>query len=143
MSSNNTIYVYTDGGSRGNPGQSAIGVFIVSETGEILGQIGKKIGIATNNVAEYQAIREGFIWLLEHKELLLHTKKIMFKMDSELAFSQLTGLYKIKNAKLRELLFDIRIKEKECGVFVSYQHIPREENKKADALVNKALDGLL
>jgi len=134
------VIIYTDGGSRGNPGPSALGVYITDENGNKLASIGKRIGNATNNVAEYSAVLESFNWLLENKETLPKDLRVEFYMDSQLAYSQLVGRYKVKNPALRNMLFDIRIKEKELGFDTYYMHVPREQNTKADALVNMALD---
>lgn len=134
------ILIYTDGGSRGNPGPSALGVYIEDEHGNELVSIGKNIGITTNNVAEYSAILEAFLWLGQNSKLLQNDTKIYFYMDSLLAYSQIVGLYKIKNNKLREILFKIRELEADLKKEVYYAHIPREKNKKADAMVNLALD---
>lgn len=136
------IVVFTDGGSRGNPGPAALGVFIQTEDGKELASIGKRLGETTNNVAEYSAIVEAFNWLLDNK-LKLAIEEIHFYMDSQLAYSQLNGLYKIKNTQIREFILEIRQKEAELGIPIAYTHIPREQNKKADFMVNQALDNLL
>lgn len=135
------ISIYTDGGSRGNPGEAGIGVFIKDEK-QALAKIGKKIGIATNNVAEYAAVIEALSWILENREKL-NDFQINFFMDSQLVYSQIIGIYKIKNDNLRKLLFKIREKEAEIKLDINYNHIPREKNKEADALVNMALDNIL
>jgi len=140
---NNRVLVFSDGGSRGNPGPSAIGVYIEDRNGKELVSIGKKIGHATNNVAEYMAIVEAFDWLCKNKSMFEDNAKIFFYIDSELAYSQLSGLYKVKNAIIRELVFKVRQKEAELGIPIYYSHIPREKNEKADLLVNLALDNLL
>ncbi len=134
------IIIYTDGGSRGNPGPSALGVYITDENGKKLAAIGKRIGKATNNVAEYAAVNEGFNWLLVNKDKLMPDTRVEFYMDSQLAYSQLVGRYKVKNAKIREMLFEIKVKENLLGLNAFYMHVPREQNKKADAMVNLALD---
>lgn len=134
------LFVFTDGGARGNPGPAAIGVAITNEKGQELASIGKRIGRATNNVAEYTAILEALNWITENKAMLGKDPRVSFFMDSELAYLQITGVYKIKNTNLRELIFKIRIKEKELGIPVSYGHVRREKNKNADKLVNLALD---
>lgn len=136
------VVIFTDGGARGNPGPAAFGVFIQDENGKELARIGKTIGVATNNVAEYSAIVEGLNWLLENKKKYNFTGA-NFYMDSQLAYSQLSGLYKIKNAKIRELVFSIRQKEQLLGIPVLYNHVPREQNRKADFMVNQALDNEL
>lgn len=133
------LHVYTDGGARGNPGPAAIGVVFIGENKEI-GQISKTIGVATNNVAEYRAVLEGFSWLISNFKQIGGYEKIHFFLDSQLVVSQLNGLFKVKNANLRDLLFKIREKEAELSKEVFYSHIPREKNRIADKLVNKALD---
>jgi ribonuclease HI len=136
------IIIYTDGGSRGNPGPAALGVFIKTTEGQVLAKIGKYIGVTTNNVAEYSAIIEGINWVIKNKEAL-KIDKISFFMDSQLACSQLLGLYKIKNDRIREFVFEIRQKEMELAIPILYHHVPREKNKEADFMVNLALDNHL
>lgn len=140
MEQTKILNIYTDGGSRGNPGPAALGVYIENDNGEMLVEIGKTLGITTNNIAEYSAIVAGLTWILENKEALINLSKINFFMDSNLAASQLNGIYKIKNANLRALFFIAKQREAEIKVPIYYTHIPREENKKADRLVNLALD---
>ncbi len=134
------LNIFTDGGARGNPGPSAVGVYIEDENGKEVTGIGKTIGIATNNTAEYKAVIEGFLWIVKNKEKLLENTIINFYLDSLLVCSQIKGLFKVKNADLRAYLFEIRELEAEIKNPILYTHIPREKNKKADALVNKALD---
>lgn len=136
------LSVFTDGGARGNPGPAAIGVYITDGRADVF-SLGEKIGISTNNVAEYKAILKAISWLSAQKELINVHEEICFYMDSELAYSQLVGIYKIKNAALREILFSIREKEAEIKAKIRYFHIPREKNKQADRLVNLALDNNL
>ncbi len=143
MDQSKSLNIYTDGGSRGNPGPAAIGVYIENEKGKALAQIGKALGVTTNNIAEYKAILEAWLWIVEQKNLMPNLFKINFFMDSNLAASQLNGLYKIKNAGLRELLFLIRERESQINMPVYYSHIPREQNTRADRLVNMALDNEL
>lgn len=132
------VFVFTDGGARGNPGPAALGVYI-EKNGKTLAKIGKSLGETTNNVAEYSAILEGLSWLLEHKEKF-SIEKASFFMDSQLAYSQIVGLYKVKNQKLRELIFKIRQLEAQLKISIFYHHIPREKNKIADFIVNQVLD---
>lgn len=136
------LNVYTDGGARGNPGPAAVGVYIIDENNIVLCKFGQKIGVATNNVAEYKAAIAALSWLLEKKELWGH-QQVNFYLDSQLIFSQITGLFKVKNPRLRELLFAVRQKEAELSLAIQYFHIPREQNKEADKLVNMALDNKL
>ncbi len=137
---NNTLNVFTDGGARGNPGEGGIGVYITDEYKNQLAGFGKKIGFATNNVAEYKAVIEALDWIIENKKSLSKDAKIHFFMDSKLVCSQIIGLFKVKNADLRNLLFDVRNREAQINFPIFYKYIPREQNTKADAFVNQALD---
>lgn len=134
------IIIYTDGGSRGNPGEAAIGIVIKNERGDTIKTYGEVLGIATNNIAEYTAI---VVALQKVKQLLgkERTKKteIEFRMDSELAMKQLNGEYKIENEDLQPLFLKIWNLKFDFGK-MSFKHIPREKNKEADKLVNEALD---
>jgi len=131
------ISIFTDGGARGNPGPAAIGVAIFNSKGEELVGIGKTLGIATNNVAEYSAVIEALKWLAEHKP---QDSDVHFYLDSELVVSQLNGVYKVKNDTLRGLLFGVRELIGNLPYQIVFSHIPREKNKRADSLVNFALD---
>lgn len=136
------IHVYTDGGSRGNPGPAAYGVSITNENGLELAGFGRKIGISTNNIAEYTAVIEAFNWLISNRESFGETSGIHFFMDSQLVASQLNGIYKVKHPNMQQLFLKVISKQKELGIPVRYSHIPRAQNKKADAFVNQALDSL-
>ncbi|OGD97149.1 hypothetical protein A3A49_00960 [Candidatus Curtissbacteria bacterium RIFCSPLOWO2_01_FULL_38_11b] len=128
------LEVYCDGGARGNPGPAAYG-FVVKDKGQIIKEGAGFMGIATNNIAEYTAIVEALKWLATN----FNNQNLMFFVDSQLAASQLNGIFKVKNAKIRELLFKIRELENQFRQ-VFYKHIPREQNKEADRLVNEVLD---
>ncbi len=135
------LKIFTDGGSRGNPGPGAVGVVVKNEKGETIVKFGQTIGIVTNNVAEYLGVVSAFEWVIkfpQKKEI----EEVNFFLDSQLIVSQLNGIFKVKNAKLREFVFQVRQLEQEVGGNVSYRTIPREENKEADFLVNQALDKL-
>jgi ribonuclease HI len=136
------IHVFTDGGSRGNPGEAASGVYI-TEDGQELASFGIRLGITTNNVAEYTAVIEAFNWLLTHREKISNSSGISFFMDSKLVASQLSGLFKVKHPNMQPLFLSVKQKEKQLGLRITYTHIPREENKMADRMVNAALDNLL
>ena len=134
------IIINTDGGSRGNPGPSAIGVVIYKEN-QIIKTYSEFIGEATNNETEYQAV----VFALKKAKLLFGKKKakemeIEFLMDSELVVKQMNHEYKIKEEKLQLLFLSIWNSILDFKQ-VSFKHIPREENKEADSLVNEALDG--
>ncbi len=128
------ITVSCDGGARGNPGPAAYG-FVVKKNGQIIKEGSGYIGIATNNIAEYTAILEALKWLAQN----FAGQDLEFYLDSQLATSQLNGIYKVKNANIREMLVKIRELESEFNSII-YKHIPREQNKEADKLVNLALD---
>lgn len=140
------INVYTDGGARGNPGPAAIGVVIKTGSGsstEKITSFGERIGIATNNVAEYKAVIGALAWInanLANKFKKGQIKEINFHLDSLLVASQINGLYRVKDSILRELLINIRNEEGAIGVPIRYLHIPRAENFDADFEVNKVLD---
>jgi len=141
MSAYACLTIYTDGASRGNPGPAAVGVHIVDEmTKEAVVDLGFPLGIATNNVAEYQAVLYAVDWLLAHKKLLAEHSQLNFRMDSQLVASQLSGQWKIKDAKLRQ--FAGEIGERLCQLPSTYTfgHISREENKEADRLANHTLE---
>jgi ribonuclease HI len=129
------LFVYSDGGARGNPGPAAIGVVVVDEEGKIIAGYKESIGIKTNNQAEYLAMIKAF-------EIAgKYSRKAHFQSDSELIIKQLLGEYKIRNKELLELFKIVEEKEKKFEE-VSYQHVPRENEfiQEADRLVNKALD---
>lgn len=128
------LVIYTDGGARGNPGPAALGVVVGDkEYSEYLGEM-------TNNKAEYLAL----VFALKKAKALLGGKKageaeIEVRMDSELIVRQLNGIYKIKEPDLQPLFIEVwnlRLDFKK----VTFHHIPREQNKRADRLVNQALD---
>ncbi len=128
------IVVYTDGGARGNPGLAAVGVLIGNK------KYCEKIGYTTNNVAEYQAV----IYALKKLRVLLGKKEVKsveveIRTDSELVVKQLNAKNKIKDADLQPLFLEIW-NSKQDFKNVSFNYIPREQNKEADKLVNEALN---
>lgn len=130
----NKLIINCDGGSRGNPGPAAIGTVVGSK------EYAEKIGTATNNVAEYTAVIFG---LKKAKQLLGKTKakttNLEIRMDSELLYKQLAGQYKIMNKDLQPLFIEIWNLKQDFQE-VRFFHIPREQNKRADYLVNLAMD---
>lgn len=135
------LIIFTDGGARGNPGRAAIGIVIRTENGQILQEIYQRIGVTTNNVAEYSAVVAALEWLRNNPITQLSNNPItQFYLDSVLVVNQLNGKFRVKNADLRELLLKVRMLEQEVGGQIYYTSIPREENTAADALVNRALD---
>jgi ribonuclease HI len=134
------IIIHTDGGSRGNPGPSAVGVVIENSKGEVLKSFGKAIGVRTNNEAEYEAVVSA---IAKVKALIggAQSKKTILEiyMDSELVVRQLGGIYKIEEEKLFPLFIKIWNSRIDFGG-ISFHHVPREKNREADRLVNEALD---
>ena len=133
------LVVYTDGGARNNPGPAAIGVVITQED-QTLKKYSDFIGQATNNQAEYQAV----IFALKKIKLLFGKKKsktmeIEICLDSQLMVKQLNHQYKIKEKDLQLLFLKVWNLILDFGQ-VSFKHIPRQQNKEADRLVNQALD---
>jgi len=124
--------IHSDGGSRGNPGPAAIGVVVELSDRKI--EISEKIGETTNNVAEYKAIIRGLVEAKKHK-----VTEVECYLDSELVVKQLKGEYRIKDPKMIELAKEVFTLRSSFD-FVVFYAIPREKNKAADKLVNKALD---
>lgn len=137
MSSN--VVIYTDGGARGNPGISGIGVVIQDKDGKVLAEISKYLGDSlTNNYAEYEAI---YLALQKCIELKLQNSSVELRADSKLAVEQLSGNWKVKDASIREQFNKVNKLLKQFSS-IKFTHIPRELNKQADALANKAMDRL-
>jgi len=144
------IIIYTDGGSRGNPGPAAVGVVICRPTGdhpkgdneklEIIKKYSKSIGTRTNNEAEYEAV----MFALGKMKQLFGKEKVQdidieIRMDSELVARQLNGLYKIEEEKLFPLFIKIWNLKMAFGN-ISFVEIPREKNTEADRILNEELD---
>lgn len=123
-----------DGGSRGNPGPAGYGA-VVSEGGKIVAELFDVIGVATNNVAEYNGLLAG----LSHIHQLDAQATVEVAMDSKLVVEQMSGRWQIKHADMRELAKQCR--DAHPASLVTYSWIPRDENSHADRLANKALDG--
>jgi ribonuclease HI len=124
----------TDGGARGNPGPAAYGYVLEDEDGTVLAAHGERIGIATNNVAEYSALIAGL-----EKAIELGLDEVEVVSDSELMVKQMRGEYRVKNEALQELWSQARRLAGRVGS-VGYTAVRREHNKLADTLVNEALD---
>ena len=131
------ISIYTDGASRGNPGEAAIGAVIFSD-GEVVDEIRRYLGKHTNNYAEYEAVYDA---LVRARELKLHDREITFFLDSKLVVEQLSGNWKIKEKTLKEQYKKIQNVLTDFHK-VTFNHIPREENEHADRLANEALDSV-
>jgi len=124
----------TDGGARGNPGPAAYGYVLETDDGTVLDARGEKIGVATNNVAEYRALIAGLEAALAHG-----VNELEVVSDSELLVKQMRGEYKIKNAALKTLSTQAAALGRGLDS-VSYTAVRREDNELADRLVNEALD---
>jgi ribonuclease HI len=129
-----SVRMWIDGGSRGNPGASAVGVLIEDVDGNTVATVSRAIGITTNNVAEYSALLVGL-----DKAAELGATEVEVISDSELLVRQMLGQYRVKNAGLQPLFAEARAKATKFARF-SIRHTGREHNAKADGLVNNALD---
>jgi ribonuclease HI len=131
---NKKLFLYTDGGSRGNPGPSGIGVIVLDAKRKKIKETSKYIGETTNNVAEYSALVCGL-----EEARALGADEIVVYMDSELLAKQLNGEYRVKDENMKVLF------EKALGILKNFEsfeikHIAREKNKEADRLVNRAIN---
>lgn len=133
-SSIDTITIYSDGGSRGNPGPSAAGYIVLDNRQQVIAEGGEYLGITTNNQAEYHGVRLGL-----EKAIELGYKNVDFKVDSMLVVNQMKGYYKIKNRELWPIHERIRQLLVQFD-HVSFTHVPRQLNQLADGMVNKTLD---
>ncbi len=132
-----TIRIFCDGGSRGNPGPAAIGAVVLDASHEpprVLTTVSETIGIATNNIAEYQALVSGL-----EAAAAFGARRVEVRADSQLLIRQLEGRYRVKNEGLRPLYQQAK-KLLATYAEVDLQHVYREDNVEADALVNLALD---
>ena len=131
---NSRLIVYSDGGSRGNPGPSASGFVVMNKNQDVVHQGGMYLGITTNNQAEYHGVRLGL-----EKALEMGAKTVDFRVDSLLVVNQLNGIYKIKNRELWPINERIREIVTQFDK-VTFSHIKREFNQLADGMVNKILN---
>jgi len=128
------ILAYIDGGARGNPGPAGYGVRIESPEGTVLEELHGALGIATNNVAEYNGLLAALQWAVERGERRLH-----IRADSELLVKQMRGEYRVKNAGLQPLYVRARLLAAQLDD-VKFEHVRREFNKEADRLSNLGMD---
>ncbi|MDO8576972.1 MAG: ribonuclease HI family protein [Candidatus Daviesbacteria bacterium] len=131
------LIIYTDGASRGNPGQASYGFTISDENRKLLYEEGKYIGITTNNVAEYTGVYEALRYIKgKYGKLPL---EVELYADSKLVVEQLSGRYKMKSIHLKPIFEKIKILAMELGGVI-HTHVPRAHNSEADRLANLALD---
>ena len=128
------VKLYSDGGSRGNPGPSACGYVIFDDDDKVLAEGGEYMGVTTNNQAEYNGLKVGL-----EVALRLGAREVDCYLDSLLVVNQMRGVFKIKNRELWPLHDAVKALTKQFKV-VRFRHVPREQNKVADAAVNRALD---
>lgn len=128
------ITAYFDGGARGNPGPAGWGAYIVGDHGEVLAELSGAIGIATNNVAEYNGLIAALEWAVARG-----VTELAVKGDSLLLVEQMRGNYRVKNAGLIPLHQKARTLVSKIGK-VTFDHVRREQNKDADRLSNAGMD---
>lgn len=128
------IVAYIDGGARGNPGPAGYGVRIEDERGTLIEELSKSIGIATNNVAEYNGLLAALRYAVDRKE-----PRVLIRSDSELLVKQMKGEYRVKNAGLQPLHQEAHRLIGQLGR-VTFEHVRRAHNAEADRLANLAMD---
>ena len=129
------ITAFFDGGARGNPGPAGYGVYIVDDKGEVQAELSGALGVATNNVAEYNGLIAALQWAADRD-----LRQLAIKGDSLLLVEQMRGNYKVKNEGLKPLYLKARMLVMQIGD-VTFEHVPREKNKDADRLSNVGMDG--
>jgi ribonuclease HI len=134
LSERQRLLIHVDGGARGNPGPAAIGVVVSTPEGEVIDEVAERIGVATNNVAEYRGLLRG----LERAQAL-GAAEVEIINDSELVARQLTGAYKVKHAAMKPLHAEAMAALRGFDRW-SIRSVPRAQNARADGLVNQALD---
>jgi probable phosphoglycerate mutase len=134
VSADTPTVAYIDGGARGNPGPAGYGVHIQRADGTLIDELHGALGIATNNVAEYNGLLAALRWAIEHGCRRLHVRA-----DSELLVKQMRGEYKVKHPGLQPLAARARLLAMELGR-VTFEHVRREQNKDADRLSNLGMD---
>jgi ribonuclease HI len=128
------IVAYIDGGARGNPGPAGYGVRIETPAGELLDELHGGLGVATNNVAEYNALLAALRWAAAHGE-----RDVRIRADSQLLVRQMRGEYRVKHPGLQPLYLQARALVDRIG-HVTFEHVRREQNKEADRLSNLGMD---
>jgi probable phosphoglycerate mutase len=128
------IVAWIDGGARGNPGPAGYGVRIENGEGELLDELYAGIGVATNNIAEYNGLLAALRYAVEHGH-----NRVRIRADSELLVKQMTGEYRVKHPGLKPLFLDACSLVRRIGD-VTFTHVRREQNKEADRLSNLGMD---
>jgi ribonuclease HI len=133
--------LYADGGARGNPGPAGAGAVVFDNLGKRVVEVSDYLGVATNNIAEYEAILRGLKKLTEEFPAeVLKESKLAIRMDSKLVIEQLKGAYKVKHPNLVPRYMEVKnLIARHFGP-VTFEHVYRENNKDADELANRAMD---
>ncbi|MEO6536506.1 MAG: reverse transcriptase-like protein [Candidatus Paceibacterota bacterium] len=133
--------LYADGGARGNPGPAGSGAVVFDDIGKRVVDVSDYIGVATNNVAEYEALLRGLKALRdEFAEGHFNHSELHIRLDSKLIIEQLKGAYKVKHPNLVPRYFEVKNILARSFPHVTFEHVRREFNKDADALANAAMD---
>jgi ribonuclease HI len=133
------LKIYTDGGSRGNPGNSGFGIVVVDENNQKIWENCKNLGIKTNNEAEYGGLIFALNWVKDNEDKL-EIDQVEILADSELMIKQMQGIYKVKAINLKDLNKEAREFVLNVKAKIVFKSIRREFNSEADALANKAMD---
>ena len=133
------LSIYTDGGSRGNPGPSGFGVAVYDDKKNVVAQISKFVGIKTNNEAEYLALNEAISWVKDNLDRLV-IDSVDFYSDSQLLVRQMQGKYKVKAPTITPLYRFATSLLSTMNLSYKFHEIPRELNSLADSLANRAMD---
>jgi ribonuclease HI len=128
------VVAYIDGGARGNPGPAGYGVRVETPDGTLVEELHGALGIATNNVAEYNGLLAALQWAVDHDE-----RQLQVRADSELLVKQMRGEYKVKHPGLQPLAARARLLCMQLDRVV-FEHVRREQNAEADRLSNLAMD---
>ncbi len=134
MPASDAATIYTDGGSRGNPGPSGLGYYIIGADGREIKRGGEFLGLSNSRLAEYYGLKEGLEQAIE-----LGLKRVNFMSDSLMMVNQLNGVYQVKNKDLMQVYADVLGLLSKLDSY-SFTHVPREQNKEADAEVNRVID---
>lgn len=133
------INVYTDGGSRGNPGPSAFGLVVYDDQQQIIHKDSKYLGVKTNNEAEYAGLIAALEWI-KNNQIKLNISKINFYSDSQLMVRQISGIYRVKASNLLPIFQEAKTLIGQINLSINFQDVRRELNELADQLANEAMD---
>ncbi len=133
--------LYADGGARGNPGPAGAGSVVFDSSGKRVVEVSDYLGVATNNIAEYEAVIRGLKALADaFPDDHFKTHEVLVRMDSKLCIEQMNGNYKVKHPNLVPRYLEAKNVIARHFTKVTFEHVPREKNKDADELANEAMD---